>query len=233
MLPLFLFVCFLPLFVPFPLLPPQVYLLGLLAHCPPSWTRTDLEIPLRHYFNNIAFWFLTWTFQMQPHAPQWFFCLFVHLFVLGVYVCVCFFFPWFLTITERNTSSLDWDPRVKLFMKTNFSCHFCEWLCKELYGVALQWKIFVICRLSMNNIRKSCLSYSLLSLSWRLFIRNGTWIYLKAKNQYQLEKLNMSEVWTLLLSVTISEDNRNDGNKGYMMSLFFFFPSHLWENACA
>lgn len=168
---------------------------------------------------------------MQPHAPQWFFCLFVHLFVLGVYVCVCFFFPWFLTITERNTSSLDWDPRVKLFMKTNFSCHFCEWLCKELYGVALQWKIFVICRLSMNNIRKSCLSYSLLSLSWRLFIRNGIWIYLKAKNQYQLEKLNMSEVWTLLY-VTISEDNRNDGNKGYMMSLFFFSITFVRECMC-
>lgn len=155
--------------------------------------------------------------------------LFVRSFVCFGCVCVCvFFFSWFLTITERNTSSLDWDPRVKLFMKTKFSCHFCEWLCKELYGVALQWKIFVICRLSMNNIRKSCLSYSLLSLSRRLFIRNGTWIYLKAKKQYQLEKLNMSEIWTLLLSVTISEDNRNDGNKGYMMSLFFFF-CHICE----
>lgn len=161
------------------------------------------------------------------------FFLFVRSFVCFGCVCVCvFFFSWFLTITERNTSSLDWDPRVKLFMKTKFSCHFCEWLCKELYGVALQWKIFVICRLSMNNIRKSCLSYSLLSLSRRLFIRNGTWIYLKAKKQYQLEKLNMSEIWTLLLSVTISEDNRNDGNKGYMMSLFFFSITFVRECMC-
>lgn len=150
-----------------------------------------------------------------------------------------FFFFSLLILNVREISLIwitcnvktTWDPRVKPFMKTKLSCHFRVWFCKELYGTALQRKKVVICRLKINSIRKNCLPYSLLSLSRRLFIRNGIWIYLKAKKQHQLEKLNMSEIWTLLLSATISVDNRNEGNKRYMM--YHFSLLHLWENACA